>query len=294
MQGYIYKVTNLITQEIYIGKRSHKSFLKNYYGSGKNIKLAIQEYGQENFKVEPLSFHETLEELDLAEKETIKQYKNEGYSLYNITEGGTGLDSHTAKISAIERWSKASDEDKRMHMQKAREAYNEKYPNGFQMPICDECYSPINSHKKRCSHYKVTLCTDCGHIPHLKECPKFTAWTHTEETKQKYRDIAFNRSIESNEKISRTLKDRWENGDFDKFTCDECGGKSHNHKKHCSKAPYCEECGSRGHGHKKGCSKYEPTQPILECEYCGKQIRGKGNLKQHIKMKHKSKTDSLV
>jgi hypothetical protein len=36
----IYKTTNLINQKFYVGKDTHNN--PNYYGSGKRLKLAIQ------------------------------------------------------------------------------------------------------------------------------------------------------------------------------------------------------------------------------------------------------------
>ena len=42
MYGYIYKTINIITNQIYIGKKKSDKFLSTYYGSGKNIKNTIK------------------------------------------------------------------------------------------------------------------------------------------------------------------------------------------------------------------------------------------------------------
>lgn len=46
MYGYIYKTINIITNQIYIGKKKSYKFLSTYYGSGKNIKNQLKIYGK--------------------------------------------------------------------------------------------------------------------------------------------------------------------------------------------------------------------------------------------------------
>jgi group I intron endonuclease len=86
---YIYKITNKINQKIYIGK--HASKRKNYWGSGKKIKLAIKKYGKENFNKEIIETCDDEEQLSNREVFWIKFFdaRNE-LKGYNITEGGEG------------------------------------------------------------------------------------------------------------------------------------------------------------------------------------------------------------
>ena len=60
MYYYVYQITNLLNNKIYVGK--HKSanhpFENGYYGSGKQIKAAIEKYGIENFKKELTYLHQ--------------------------------------------------------------------------------------------------------------------------------------------------------------------------------------------------------------------------------------------
>ena len=99
--GYIYKITNLINNKIYIGQTNitiEERFKQHCYNSfnhkiGKDeydypLHKAIRKYGQGNFQIE------ILEECDCKllnqkEKEYIKQF-NSYYNGYNATLGGDG------------------------------------------------------------------------------------------------------------------------------------------------------------------------------------------------------------
>lgn len=286
--GYIYITTNLINNRIYIGQHKGDKLDPKYIGSGKILNQAVAKYGKENFKTEILFFCESKESLNSKEIETISMYKEMGFNLYNITSGGDGLDSETARELANERWSKTIEEERQLHMKKARDRYLElRRQNLIFEPICEECKAK-HGHKKGCSKYKEKpLCDECKHNPHLKTCSKFVSWTHSEETIQKYKEIAKNRPKEHIIKISKTLTEKWATDkDFVESTiCSECGGKSNNHKSSCSKAPFCKECGSNGHSHKKGCSKFIPAKEFT-CPVCRQVIKNKGNLKQHLRARH--------
>ena len=288
MYGYIYITTNLINDKVYIGQHKGSELDTKYIGSGKILKQAINKYGRENFKTEILFFCEDNNNLNEKEIETISQYKDKGFNLYNITTGGEGLDSETAREIANNRWANSTKEEKQEHMKKAHKRYLELKKEGLIVePICQECKAK-HGHKKGCSKYKEKrLCSECKHTPHLKTCSKFVSWTHSEETIQKYRDINKNRPKEQRVKISKTLKEKWATDkDFVESTvCSECNGKSNNHKGSCSKAPHCEECGSKGHSHKKVCSKYVPLKEF-DCPVCGQKIKNKGNLGQHMRARH--------
>jgi len=90
--GYIYKTTNLINDKIYIGQCGGKIYnrRKGYLGSGVLISRALKKYGRKNFKKEILCYCETLEGLNIQEIYYIAFYKNQGYTMYNITDGGGG------------------------------------------------------------------------------------------------------------------------------------------------------------------------------------------------------------
>jgi len=90
---YIYKITNLINNKIYIGL-STKSVEEStkYYGSGILIKEAIQKYGKENFTKEIIENHiENFDTLKVREIYWIEYFKSyASYDNYNLTLGGDG------------------------------------------------------------------------------------------------------------------------------------------------------------------------------------------------------------
>jgi len=86
MHYTIYKITNKINGNFYIGKHKTKNLDDGYMGSGKLIKAAIKKYGKENFTKEILEFFDTEEEMNEAEK----RYVVLGEGSYNICPGGQG------------------------------------------------------------------------------------------------------------------------------------------------------------------------------------------------------------
>lgn len=87
--GYIYITTNNINGKKYIGKREKPYFDRNYYGSGKHLKNALNKYGKENFSVVIIQWCNTIEELNAAERKWISYYNAQESSMfYNISCGG--------------------------------------------------------------------------------------------------------------------------------------------------------------------------------------------------------------
>lgn len=97
MVGYVYKITNIINNKVYIGITSrdvelrfieHKSRAR-CEGYGHYLHMAINKYGEENFIVETLHTTVDIEEALEIEYELIKYYNstNKQYG-YNLTDGG--------------------------------------------------------------------------------------------------------------------------------------------------------------------------------------------------------------
>jgi group I intron endonuclease len=86
----IYKTINLINGRYYIGKDAKDD--KNYLGSGIALKSAIKKYGKENFEKHILHHCDTLEELNILEKEYVNESVISDPMSYNIALGGQGGD----------------------------------------------------------------------------------------------------------------------------------------------------------------------------------------------------------
>jgi group I intron endonuclease len=90
MYYYLYKVTNLINDKIYIGVHETSNLNDGYLGSGKLINRAIKKYGKSNFKKEILEFFENRELM--YERETLivnEEFLSKRIS-YNLVLGGLG------------------------------------------------------------------------------------------------------------------------------------------------------------------------------------------------------------
>ena len=94
MWGYIYKTTNLITGQIYIGQHQRARFTTKYKGSGTLIRGAILKYGEHNFKVELLERCKDQQELDLREQYWIDYFHSREPAIgYNQSLGGRENDA---------------------------------------------------------------------------------------------------------------------------------------------------------------------------------------------------------
>ena len=63
MQYYLYKITNLLNDRIYIGVHKTDNLNDGYMGSGKVISQAIKKHGLENFRKDILEFFDNEESM---------------------------------------------------------------------------------------------------------------------------------------------------------------------------------------------------------------------------------------
>jgi len=88
--NYLYQITNLINNKIYVGIHKTDNINDEYMGSGKIIKFAIEKYGIENFKKEILEFFDTYEDALIREKEIVTDEFLLREDVYNLRRGGVG------------------------------------------------------------------------------------------------------------------------------------------------------------------------------------------------------------
>lgn len=99
MYGYVYKVTNIVNNKIYIGQHCSSTFDESYYGSGSYFIRALNKYGKENFKREIIEQCDDFETLNNREEYWIQYYLDLGYvfgkSIYNLKKTAIGGDTYT-------------------------------------------------------------------------------------------------------------------------------------------------------------------------------------------------------
>ena len=86
----IYKITNLVNGKFYIGKHITDNIEDNYFGSGINVKRAIQKHGIENFVFNILIDLKNEEEMNLLEELVVNEDFVKRPDTYNMKVGGVG------------------------------------------------------------------------------------------------------------------------------------------------------------------------------------------------------------
>lgn len=103
---YIYQITNLINNKVYIGKTNNiqKRWSNHRCCSDPDLVIAkaIKKYGVENFKFEILYRNIPIEQIDELEIKTIKEKNSRVPNGYNVAlggQGGTGISKYGADNS---------------------------------------------------------------------------------------------------------------------------------------------------------------------------------------------------
>ena len=93
---FVYKTTNLINNYIYIGVHETFNVDDGYLGSGKLLKQAIKKYGKHSFKREILKFCSSKKEAFDFEMLLVDSIFITRKDVYNLTEGGKGVITHSS------------------------------------------------------------------------------------------------------------------------------------------------------------------------------------------------------
>jgi group I intron endonuclease len=145
----VYKITNKITNKVYIGITNQGSgarYRHHWYesrtGEPSPIHRSMAKYGEENFTLEIIDFADTYDELKEREKYWIKQYNSTDKNIgYNLTEGGDGTfgrkhsEETKEKIRQKALGRKASEETKRKMSESRKGIVSEKKKDHIQSMI---------------------------------------------------------------------------------------------------------------------------------------------------------------
>ena len=110
MYGFIYKLTNIVNNAVYIGQTSRtiqerfadhvksSSVYRDGTDGYSHLYRAMKKYGVDNFFVEEIDSGNSKEELNEKERYWIAYYRSQDVICYNIADGGSGgntWDKHT-------------------------------------------------------------------------------------------------------------------------------------------------------------------------------------------------------
>lgn len=106
---YIYKITNILNNKIYIGQTYNRTIYDRFVRHCKEARKlapsaldrAIFKYGQQNFKVELIEECKDNKKLNERERYWIKFFNSTNRSIrYNLTDGGEGSNTYKYKTEA--------------------------------------------------------------------------------------------------------------------------------------------------------------------------------------------------
>lgn len=106
---YLYQITNLVNNKIYVGVHKTQDLNDGYMGSGKIIRSVIAKHGISNFSKDILEMFTDSESMYAKEKEIVTDEFLLREDTYNLRRGGTGgFDYINKTVNMIERNTKAS------------------------------------------------------------------------------------------------------------------------------------------------------------------------------------------
>lgn len=114
--GFIYITTNLVNGKRYLGQKKFDRKWKEYIGSGRAFKLAVDKYGKENFTRDIVYVCYSADELDAAEYSlSVELNVVESENWYNLVYGGGTTSGLTMTKEMREKLSKIRKESHAEH-----------------------------------------------------------------------------------------------------------------------------------------------------------------------------------
>lgn len=115
---YLYEIKNNLNGKIYIGIHSTENINDGYMGSGSLIIKAVKRYGKNNFTKTILEYCDNRELLVELEKKVVNQQFVDRKDTYNLSVGGSSMNSTWKKSNETIAYKFKNDEDwvkKRSH-----------------------------------------------------------------------------------------------------------------------------------------------------------------------------------
>ncbi len=126
---YVYKITNIVNNKIYIGVHKSDSIQSDQYlGSGKILNVAVIKYGRDKFKRDILYEFENKQSAYAMQKLIVDKQFVKRKDTYNIKQGGDG------------GWYRLNETQNIEHISKGKVVVRDKDGNIFQTDVDDPRY----------------------------------------------------------------------------------------------------------------------------------------------------------